>query len=531
MFRILLVDDEKTEREGIRFLIDKFALPLKVAEASNGKKALEYIREHPVDILLTDVKMPYMDGLELARAANGYNSNLVIIIFSAYGEFEYARQACEVNAVNYLLKPIEVEEFRSVMEKVIAICRERKQWEEKKESLLVADKSLLFLKLMSPKASCEEIGKSLEAYGVHLQNKHMAVVCIETERNYFEHHYDEFLKVLEKEVPMGYEYINQYPNLANILLYDGSRMEQEEIERAAEKIYRAMTRLGDGKVSMIVGRRCFGWKDFGKNIQEIERLREDTFSCFSGVIYAGKVHRGKEERLTQTERMKQDVLASIRNRDLDMVKEQMAAYLRCLKDEKSSSAMYAKYTFLDIVKALYEEYGIYHKGILFETTEEIMGCSGLDEVEDAFYRVMEKAGSMQQGKEADVSQTVAEIIRMVKNEYMEDLSLEGIAGKVCLTPAYVSYIFKQETGVSLIKYLTDYRMQQAKALLEQGKLKIVGVGKACGYPNQSYFNRLFKNHFGVTPKQYRERKLNILPAAQSLQAEERHGCPYGKNGI
>ena len=116
MFRILLVDDEKTEREGIRFLIDKFALPLKVAEASNGKKALEYIREHPVDILLTDVKMPYMDGLELARAANGYNSNLVIIIFSAYGEFEYARQACQVNAVNYLLKPIEVEEFRSVME-------------------------------------------------------------------------------------------------------------------------------------------------------------------------------------------------------------------------------------------------------------------------------------------------------------------------------------------------------------------------------------------------------------------------------
>ena len=504
MLRILLVDDERTEREGIRFLIDKFALPLKVAEASNGKKALEYIREHPVDILLTDVKMPYMDGLELARAANGFNSNLVIIIFSAYGEFEYARQACEVNAVNYLLKPIEVEEFRSVMEKVIAICNERKQWEEKKESLRVADKSLLLFKLMSPKASCEEIGKSLEAYGVHLQNKYMAVISIETEGNYFEHNYEKFLKVLEKEIPMGYEYTNQYPNLANVLLYDGNRMDHEEIERAAEKVYRAMTRQGEGNVSIIVGRSCFGWKDFGKNMQEIERLREDTFSYFSGVIYAGKVHRGKEERLTQTERMKQEVLKSIEDRDLAAVREQMASYLSCLKSEKSSSAMYAKYTFLDIVKALYEEYGIYNQGMLFETTEEIMACSGLDEVEEAFCRVMEKAGSMQQDKAADVSQTVAEIIRIVKNEYMEDLSLEGIAGKVCLTPAYVSYIFKQETGVSLIKYLTDYRMQRAKALLEQGKMKIVDVGKACGYPNQSYFNRLFKNHFGVTPKQYRE---------------------------
>lgn len=504
MLRILLVDDERTEREGIRFLIDKFALPLKVAEASNGKKALEYIREHPVDILLTDVKMPYMDGLELARAANGYNSNLVVIIFSAYGEFEYARQACEVNAVNYLLKPVEVEEFRSVMEKVIAICKERKQWEKKKESLLVADKSLLLFKLMSPKASCEEIGRSLEAYGVHLQNKYMAVISIETEGNYFEHRYEEFLKILEKEVPMGYEYINQYPNLANILLYGGNRMDQEEIERTAEKIYRSMALPEKGKVSMIVGRSCFGWKDFGKNMQEIERLREDTFNYFSGVIYAGKVHREKEERLTQTERMKQEVLKNIKDRNLTAVKEQMAAYLCCLKSEKSSSAMYAKYTFLDIVKALYEEYGIYNQGMLFETTEEIMVCSGLDEVEEAFCRVMEKAGSMQQDKAADVSQTVAEIIRIVKNEYMEDLSLEGIAGKVCLTPAYVSYIFKQETGVSLIKYLTDYRMQRAKVLLEQGKMKIVDVGKACGYPNQSYFNRLFKNHFGVTPKQYRE---------------------------
>jgi len=235
MLKILLVDDEKTERDGLRFLIDKFDLPLTVAEASNGKNALAYLKEHPVDILLTDVKMPYMDGLELARAANAYNSRIVIIIFSAYGEFEYARQACEVNAVNYLLKPIEVDEFRGVMEKVIAICMERREWEERKESLLVADKSLLLFKLMSPKASCGEIGKNLEPYGLHLQNKHMVVFSIETEENYFEHSYEEFLKILEKDVPVSYEYVNRYPDLANVLLYDAGRMDQEMTERTAKK--------------------------------------------------------------------------------------------------------------------------------------------------------------------------------------------------------------------------------------------------------------------------------------------------------
>ena len=504
MLKILLVDDEKTERDGIRFLIGKFALPLEVAEASNGKKALAHIKEHRVDILLTDVKMPYMDGLELARAVHAYDSSIVIIIFSAYGEFEYARQACEVNAVNYLLKPIEVEEFSKVMDKVIRICTERRQWEERKESLLVADKSLLLFKLMNSKASHDEIGKNLEQYGIRLRNKYITVFSIETEGNYFEHDYEVFLQMLARDLQVGHEYVNLYPNLANILLYDGNRMDEDRIGRMAQRLYLDMTAQGRERVSMIVGKQCFGLADFGKNMQEIEQLREDTFSYFAGVIYTGGVNGKKEERLTRTEQMKQQVLKSIADRNLTAVAAYMGDYISCLKDEKSSSAMYAKYTFLDIVRALYEEYGIYHKSLLFETTEEIMQCSGLEEVEEAFLRVMDKVDSMQQGQQTDVGRTVAEIIRIVKNEYMDDLSLEGIADRVCLSPAYVSYIFKQEAGESLIKYLTDYRMQQAKNLLEQGRMKIVDVGKACGYPNQSYFNRLFRNRFGVTPKQYRE---------------------------
>lgn len=83
MFNILLVDDEFTERDGMKFLIEKFRLPLNVAEAENGKKALEYILRHQVDILLTDVRMPYMDGLELAREVSRRSPDTVIIIFSA----------------------------------------------------------------------------------------------------------------------------------------------------------------------------------------------------------------------------------------------------------------------------------------------------------------------------------------------------------------------------------------------------------------------------------------------------------------
>ena len=90
--------------------------------------------------------------------------------------------------------------------------------------------------------------------------------------------------------------------------------------------------------------------------------------------------------------------------------------------------------------------------------------------------------------------------------FRSDIGLEEIAEKVCLTASYVSFIFKKETGYNLVKYLTDYRMKKAKELLEESNWKIVDIGKACGYTNQPYFNKLFKNYYGVTPKQYREQK-------------------------
>ena len=105
--KILLVDDDSNEREGVRFLIEDKGLPLEIVEAPNGQKALEMIRRSHFDILFTDVKMPYMDGLELSSAVCKEFPSTQIIVFSAYGEFEYAKKAMEAKAVNYLLKPVE----------------------------------------------------------------------------------------------------------------------------------------------------------------------------------------------------------------------------------------------------------------------------------------------------------------------------------------------------------------------------------------------------------------------------------------
>jgi two-component system, response regulator YesN len=111
MYTILIVDDEKSEREVILFLIKKYKLNLHTLQADNGKAALDILKEKPVDILLTDIKMPFINGMELATKARDIYPDIEILFFSGYDDFEYVKTALSLRAVNYILKPINENEF------------------------------------------------------------------------------------------------------------------------------------------------------------------------------------------------------------------------------------------------------------------------------------------------------------------------------------------------------------------------------------------------------------------------------------
>ena len=120
MYRVLVADDTKTERDCIKFLAGKYGLPLDIVEACNGREALALIEKERFDIIITDVIMPFIDGLELSKKTLELYDDLKIIIFSGYDEFEYAQNALRLGVSEYLLKPIEPEEFNAAIKKVIA---------------------------------------------------------------------------------------------------------------------------------------------------------------------------------------------------------------------------------------------------------------------------------------------------------------------------------------------------------------------------------------------------------------------------
>ena len=127
MYRILIADDEKIERAGIRFLLDQMGQEFEIFEAVNGKEALEWLEQNQADILITDVKMPFMNGIELLEQVTKRCPDMKKVIFSGYGEFEYARQAMRFGVEEYILKPVDPEEFKRVMEKAASIWQKTRR--------------------------------------------------------------------------------------------------------------------------------------------------------------------------------------------------------------------------------------------------------------------------------------------------------------------------------------------------------------------------------------------------------------------
>lgn len=302
----------------------------------------------------------------------------------------------------------------------------------------------------------------------------------------------------------NYETISLYPNLSYIMIFGSSNIDDNRTENAVRKIYAKLTMDKTEMFSIIVGTKFYGMKHFQDKLQEINDAMKDTFSYFSGIIYLSKTNFKDIGLVEEQLQVKESVMRSIEDKNMAAVKEQILNYLKLVENEKASSAFYVKYLMLDIVKAIFQANGMYNETIIWQTANDIMNSNDLKAIGQVLSKIIDEIMDMNKEALPDVSQSVSEIKKVVKNEYMNDIGLEEIAQKVCLTPAYVSFIFKKETGSNLIKYLTDYRMQKAKELLENSNKKIVDISRMCGYQNQSYFNKLFKNYYGITPKQYRE---------------------------
>lgn len=514
MRNLLVVDDERAEREGVRYLIEEYGLPLRTELRASGEDALEALREQRFDILLTDIKMPFMNGLELARQAKEIAPNLKIVIYSAYGEFDYAQQAIHLQVVQYLLKPVVVEDFLNVMRELIRQCDEEDAKQRREADLLEGyeqgqryeqDKWLLD-QLNGTAAALPRPGNP--AADVVRLPYYMALIDYRTP--VFDRANEAFRRVMEQQFGDAAYYLNlnecQSVLFVSAVLHD----RQPEVWRPMWQALKDRIAEAFGEpVFLLVGGRTEAWEASRAELRRLEQLGEYKFFYDQSLVghaadgeLALSVPDAGDEPIEQTV---DNVYAQIATDETGRIEDALDTLFYRLKRQSAYSNVYVKYICTEIVKRLFRPDRSHHDTSFDRYVNAIFQSQSLLELQDIVIGVLRSQSGAAPGDTNDNDKrAIGLILKIVHTQYMNDICLESVSRQVYLSPRYVSALFKKETGESFVKYVTEFRLNKAKAYLRDTNMKIKDIAEQVGYTDTSYFGMVFRRHFGVSPARFRE---------------------------
>ncbi|UJF35703.1 response regulator transcription factor [Paenibacillus hexagrammi] len=496
MFQILIVDDEHIEREGIKRLIHKFKLPLNVLEAENGEEALDILQAHPVDILFTDIRMPFMDGLELCKRARAQFPDLKMMIFSAYGEFEYAQRAIHYHIFSYLLKPIDVDDFTREFSRVIELC-EKDQEQEKGQQLLEL--------IHSPSRREAWLPEKLGWSGIDFDCQTVQMVLIDYDRPVFDAEYDELPARVKAIVHTPFEYVNLNEHQSLFFFLHDRGLGVDKLESIGAKLKERISDMFEGTVTVVVGQLVHDGNETAREYRVMEQVLEYKFFYQESTVIYTDESQGKEELSDTIPKLMETIYWHLDMKDSFGFQRGVELFFKTIDGSGQHSAIYIKYMCIELAKKIWEKAEKHDNQAFKSVVEDIFACKSLMALKNEIHKIMSLLGSEPESVNPEQGKKVIkDILKLIEDHYMTDISLKWIADRVFLTQTYLSYLFHKEVGQTIVKYITLVRMQKAQELLRTTNLTVADISQQVGFINNSYFCKTFKNYHGCSPAKYRE---------------------------
>ncbi|WP_410771202.1 response regulator [Fontibacillus sp. BL9] len=494
MLRIVIVDDETSIREGLAKMIGKESDRFHIAGSfSNGQEVLDFTADSEFDVVITDIRMPLVDGLELARELKQIRPDTRCIIMSGFTDFEYARQALRYSAVDYLLKPINKKQLFGLLyqlddEKELALGKEQQL---RSKLLLTYLRSLPSLCQQMPELILPLPHFSVTIIkGSDLEALHSSITLL---RRLPQNRFD-VIDTREREIIL----INYYENPPG----------PEEIARLAESLRQFPH---PGIVQAGSSPEYTDPADLSKAYSEARRACDRGMYCKEPWSYCSYIQEfGKEPEVNELFARNRDALIqSMQVLNIPQALKNLESQLHELELAKASREAILRFCELAFEAAgaeLHEWGKIFGPVIPAWLEEQLQSCLRFDEMKDSFTGEFSKG--LQQIREGRLTQggkSVEIVKKWIAEHYDEPAELGNLASMVYLTPSYLSKLFKHETGLTITDYLIEVRIRKAKQLLlHSSELKIHEVGTEVGYPDPAYFNKLFKRIVGVTPNEYKK---------------------------
>ena len=525
-YRVLLVDDEEEIRTGISRKIDWPSLGFRlVGEAGNGEEALELAEQLRPDVVLTDIKMPFMDGLELCRRLRISLPGARLVVFSGFDDFEYARQAVSMGVSEYILKPINAPELGQVLgklrEQLDRQRLERRDMEtlrRRYEESLPVLRELFYTRLLSGQIRPEQVRDRAARDEIDLPGGIWAAALVHVDGPGGEEERDELLLLSVQSFLTKHFSLRDctvrvvlYGDMAALLvrLCEEDRLYPllEELERLSRL---SQSYLGLG-LTIGVGLPCRGPEELNRSAAGARSALDYRVLAGGGrVIYIGDLEPQATAAPSFEEEDQRALSAAVKLGTQEQVEEMVRSLMERLSHAGLSLSKCDLFL-LEVVTCLVrltrsggveveEVFGERFTGAVsvadFSSLEELgrwLGerCQRLHELlgrrrSDSTWQMVERAKDYIAGHYTD-----------------EQLSVESLCSHIHLSPTYFSTLFKREVGMSFTAYVTKVRMDEAARLLRETDEKTYRIAEATGFSDPSYFSYVFKRHFGLSPSKFR----------------------------
>lgn len=510
---MLVVDDDRSEREGVKYLTEQFNWRLEISEADCGEAALEYIRgRNDIDILMTDIRMRELDGLQLAKQAKELSPHTKIIFMSAYGEFEYAQKAIDLKAIHYILKPVEIGEFMRVVSSVIQMCDEERQQQLKNERIqevywkgIRYEKQKFLYDLIHGRGIVAEEDRETPGTVVHFSGyRYVRMVMVHAGSRFFDTIDLDAAESILAGVTGGKADLVNLNEVQSVLLYEGKPEETEEdVIRMGTLLAGWFKEKYNVDVTVAIGGLIESLGQVSSEYNLMETMFANKFFMERGaVLYAGEIKGGDRGVSAYTRNVLLDMMEWAK--EIEVESDKIVLLVEMLQGGKTVSENYVKYVCTELLKSILGRPSEQNVNGYMMSLERIYHASSLHELLKVMQSIAEDWVSGADRPQELLRRVIEDVVQMIDREYSSEITLESIAGKVYLSPGYLSRLFKKYKGKSIIKHITAIRLEKAGELLLTTNKKITDIGKEVGYPNFAYFSALFKNNYGKTPSQYRE---------------------------
>lgn len=523
LYRVLMVDDEEDIRVGIIRKMDWEGLGFcLVGQAENGREALELAEQLHPDLILTDIKMPFMDGLTLCKKLIPLLPAAKFVVFSGFDQFDYAKQAISIHVSEYVLKPINAAELSAVLTKLKQqLDAERDQQRNMEllrsryENSLPILRELFYTRLLEGRIRPNQVFPSASQLGIDLSAQTWVVALAHLEES------EQSSELLSFSVQELFEQQFSLPNCQcksffysdTIALLFGFSGESDlfglsgELNRLCtlSKSYLSLT------LTVGIGTPCTQLESLPASTRGARNALSYRVMVGSGrSIFIGDLEPDSSQGIAFDDQDQQDLSNAVKMGSQEEIRTVVGRLVA--KIQRAGLALSQSHLFflelLTCLLRLTREGNLTVQdvfGTQFTGTLQLTDFHSLDALEHWCFECCVQISILLGQQRSDSAwRTVERAKQFIATHFaQDDLSVETLCDHLHLSPAYFSTLFKRETGLGFSAYVTEVRMEQAARLLRETEDKTYLIAQKIGYSDPNYFSYVFKRHFGATPSKYR----------------------------